>query len=422
MVAPSNTTPSIESATTIAPLPNSTGDSNDLAPSSVDANSETLPEPQPTDDIYPCDLADPPDWCEEPPPFWHPEVSATGWDEWSEWNNDNIGGGGGQGFAPATTVSRPTAQPPVVITTRTPTVIEIRTSVKSRASNVVGEGEATRLPEPASMTNGQTEQQTSLAQPTPGQQAPPSRGSGEAGPPQGSPPKPTLGQTAPGQMAVGSRPDTAQLQTVSSGSSLLDSIINQLGKAQPRARPVPVFAPTSGSSGELANHKPQTTLPTGEVRVEDGASFGISGAIYNPTVPVAAGTASAQNGIIVGDTVTLGSAILTLTPGLSTIIGTGSFTTLVTIQTDNASRTLITVSSSGTAITATITNAPATVTLPRTDFEVAVTSGAGRGVATPRPDVTAMTTTSRGTANEREAYIGRLSGFMLGILGIVLAS
>ena len=113
----------------------------------LDDNSEAPPEPQPTEGIYPCYLADPPDWCEEePPPFWHPEVSATGWDEWDQWNNDNVGGGGGQGFAPSTTVLRPTEQPPVVITTRTPTVVEIRTSVEPSGTDAVGESGATRVP------------------------------------------------------------------------------------------------------------------------------------------------------------------------------------------------------------------------------------------------------------------------------------
>jgi hypothetical protein len=130
-------------------------------------------------------------------------------------------------------------------------------------------------------------------------------------------------------------------------------------------------------------------------------------------------TASAGDSVAVGNTITLGSATISLTAGLSTVIGTGTNTTLIAIQTDNASHTIITISSSGTAVTATITNAPATVTLPKTGFEASITNSAGREVATSRVAVTAVSTSSKGAANEKRVNMGGLPGILLTVLGFV---
>lgn len=279
----------------------------------------------------------------------------------------------------------------------------------------------TRLPEPAPTTDGHTTEQDPFTQATAGQNEPQTEGSVGGAVPQGNPPQTTQGQVTPGQLTAGSKPSTPWPQTASSGNSLLDAIINDLGKAQPGSQPTPTLAPTTGASGDLIYRESHMTSPTSTAGVEGDYSAGTGAAKSDPTTPGGVGTSPAQEGIAVGNTITLGSATLTLTPGLSTIIGTGSDTTLVAIQTDSASHTAITVSSSGTAVTATITNAPATITLPRTGFEASVTKSAGRGVSTPRPAVTASTTSSRGVANEQRTSIGGLTGLVL-VLGLVLAS
>lgn len=59
------------------------------------------------------------------------------------------------------------------------------------------------------------------------------------------------------------------------------------------------------------------------------------------------------------------------------------------------------------------------MTLPKSGFEASITGDAGRGVATSRVAVTAVTTSSKGVANDKRVSIGGLSGFVVGILGFV---
>ncbi|KAJ8118023.1 hypothetical protein OPT61_g902 [Boeremia exigua] len=395
-------TPTATLAATSAPLPSSLEESNNLAPPPSDSISETPQEPQPTDEIDVCLSGDPPDWC-EPPSFWHPEVTATAWDDWSEWENDGIGGGGGQGFAPpSTAVLRPPEQTPVVITTRTPTIIEIRTSIDPSAPEAVVGGVATSSPEPEQANDGHTEKQSLPAQPTAEDKAPQNGGSGGGTISQGAPPSGVPGQPAPAQPTAWPKPSIASQHTMSLGNGLLDAIISQLGKAQPGAQPYPSSLPATKGSGETLNHEPQTASPTGTAKVELKNAAGPEIATSNLITPAGSDTASAHDSLAFGNTVTVGSATLTLTPGLSTIIGTGSDTTLVAIQTDSASQTVITISSSGTAITATITNAPAMVTLPRTGFEVSTTGDGSRDISSHSSSVTAVTT-SRGAASDKRA-------------------
>jgi hypothetical protein len=81
----------------------------------------------------------------------------------------------------------------------------------------------------------------------------------------------------------------------------------------------------------------------------------------------------AQPTIQLGQSMTLQGATLTLTPGLSTTVGTGLEATYIEIVSDAAGQTTITLSSSGTAVTATVTNVPTTMTLA-SNFEASVTS------------------------------------------------
>lgn len=330
---------------------------------------------------------------------------------------------------------RPVEQTPDVITTVTPTVIEIRTSVEPSAPGVVG-GDATpqpQVPNTVPARDGHTGKQEPPVQPTPGQDAPQTKLSGGGNTSQGSPVRPNPGPAAPttpapgapapGQSTAGLKPNIvgvpAQRQSASTGNTLLDTIINHLGKAQPGAQPTQAIPRTTdGGSGEHVDQE-SAASPTETAKVGPGGSAQGWEVISGQVTPGPANTASSQDSIAVGNTITLGSATLSLTPGLSTIVATGTDTTLIAIQTDSESHTIITISSSGTAITATITNAPATVTLPKTGFEASITGDAGRGVATSRVAVTAVTTSSKGVANEKTVIMGGLSGFVIGILGFL---
>lgn len=426
---------------TVAPPVSPTGDSNDIgAPAPTPTTDVDLPAPT-FDEVEACDLPDPPEWCNEPPPdFWHPEVSVTGWDDWASWNNDNIGGG--NNLAPPTTTLRTVDQTPEVITTVTPTVIGIQTNVQPTAPGIEGGATPqpqvpTTIPATAPAGDGNKEQQTPSVQKIPNQDAPQTKvGEGGSSPQasqaQGEPvatPGPAApGAPAPGQTTAGPKPNTANLsaqgQSASTGNALLDTIINHLGKAQPGAQPSqpaqatqPSLRTTVGSGEGFTQESVAAATDTARV----GAISSVNGFedAIGQTTPRAVQTTSPQDSVAVGNTITLGSATISLTVGLSTIVGTGTDTTLIAIQTDSASHTIITISSSGTAITATITNSPATITMPKSGFEASITNSAGRGVATSRAVVTAVSTSSKGSANSQYAPLSGLSAFIVGLLGFV---
>lgn len=288
-------------------------------------------------------------------------------------------------------------------------------------TDVVGGSGETRFPEHAPTIDGQITKQESYTQTAADHAEPQTVGASRGSGPYGRPPQPTTESIMSGHLTTGSMPNTPWPQTASFGSSLLDAIIHGLGKPQPGSQPT-VIVTSTGASGGLSNDESQMSSLVETAGVTGNSPAGTGVAILDPTTPGSLGTAPAYSSIAVGNIITLGSTILTLTPGLSTIIGTGSNAILVAIQTDSASHTAITVSSSGTAVTATITNAPATITVPRTGFEASVTNSAGRGVSTPRPDVAVSTTSSRGLANEQRTSVGHLARLMLGFLGFVLAS
>lgn len=418
--------PSVGGTSTIVPNPFTSGDNNDIgapAPTTTEPPSDS----QPTEEPYPCDLPDPPDWC-NPPDFVQPDLpTATGWDDWGEWNNDGISGGGGQDVAPTTTWLRPIEQTPDLITTNTPTIIEIRTSVEPSATKTTHGGISPEASTSEPAGDGRTEKQEKPGKSSAEQDMPQTGGLGGVKTSQVRPAESTNGQPAPAQPSADSRPNTvddhvsASQRTASTGNSLLDTIIDRLGKAQPGAQPTSGARPTAGVPGERIDQEPQAEPPTSTARLGQNGSVQSGGLLSGPVTPGTTNTATPQDSLAVDNTITLGSATLSLTPGLSIIVGTGTDTTLIAIQTDSASHTIITISSSGTAITATITNAPATVTLPKSGWDASITGEGGRGVRSTRVAVTAVSTSSKGGANARRANVGGLTGLIIGVLSFLSA-
>ncbi|KAF3004299.1 hypothetical protein E8E13_008766 [Curvularia kusanoi] len=363
--------PSVDITPAPTPTASLPGASNDLVPAPVDATTEAVPEAEPTEDVYPCDLPEPPDWC-NPPDFWHPEVSVTGWDDWGEWNNDGIGGPG-QAIASTTTLPDSVEPTPIVITTMTPTLIGIKTSIQSY-SEIVHQDEPTPAPTAGSTgAEGPAGEQETPTQASADQQSkrPEDVNYQQEASTQSMQRDPAHETTAPDRpQPAQAKPNTASQQSVSSGSSLLDAIVEHLGKAQPGAQvPAPTL-PVIDASREHDSLSPQQAVTTDVAGIWPGgaAQTGGAAATKGPS-----SISSPQDDVTVGNAITLGSTVVSLTPGLSTIVGTGTSTTLVAIQTDGASRTIIVISSSGTAVTATVTVAPATVTLPKSGFAPSIT-------------------------------------------------
>jgi len=134
----------------------------------------------------------------------------------------------------------------------------------------------------------------------------------------------------------------------------------------------------------------------------------------DPVSQVSAAPGSAPTAAV-GHVVTLGSAVITLTPGLSSTVGAGPTATYVAISTDEIGQTLITVSSSGTAVTATLTNAPATITkvtsstLPTTITSARLTS------ENINPGNAAVPTSSKGVAVDQRRPVNLSLQVALGI-------
>ena len=127
---------------------------------------------------------------------------------------------------------------------------------------------------------------------------------------------------------------------------------------------------------------------------------------------------SLQTVISAGGTITIGSETLTLTPGLFTTFGPVSDATFLGLATDTNGNRLVTISSSGIAITATVSNAPATVTLPKTGFEASITAAARPGDYATRMGGTSST--SRAVGVGRGSEIGWWTIAVLGVAGIGL--
>lgn len=286
--------------------------------------------------------------------------TATGWDD----SNNGILG--------------PTnAAPPeqsLKVTTRSPTIINIRTSAAletpalSTAIGLLTDNNA----RPASTENRQPQQATSV------------HGTGN-----------------PNPQAVPDAPVPAPQQTVE--NDLLLQIISRMGVSQPVAPDVqsaPLSSPT-GSDYEADDVPAQRQITPGL------SSTGV--------VEV---TSSPQTTLAVGGLVTLGSATLSLTPGLSTTVGTGTSATFIGITTDSLGQTFITVSSSGTAVTATVSDAPVTETHSTTDFGASITDAAIPGaLSTSRTTGVAASTSSKSGAVHGTGEFGWWMGAFLGLLG-----
>ncbi|ORY17392.1 hypothetical protein BCR34DRAFT_37041 [Clohesyomyces aquaticus] len=139
----------------------------------------------------------------------------------------------------------------------------------------------------------------------------------------------------------------AASQQPTPGGQLLDEIISKLGPGNPE--------------------ESHNTAPNGGQQNIPGAK--------NTDLAAATGSpVTAAPELTLAQAITLGSATLTLTPGLTTAVGTGSSLTSVELTTNYLGQTIIVISSSGTAVSATITSGPVTATSARTGFDAATTA------------------------------------------------
>ncbi|KAF2031272.1 hypothetical protein EK21DRAFT_88200 [Setomelanomma holmii] len=190
-------------------------------------------------------------------------------------------------------------KPPRIMTTQIPTIIDIETNVVP--TSILGSGNGNNVLRPAS--NIVTSYSIRPAQDTPGAQA----------------------QETP-------------------GNNLFLNIISRIGKTQQQAQPTPVQSPAAGDQTVNPAHSScggdQTRTPAQLPQVTPSPK-----AASDANAPP---VQAAQATLPVGRVVTAGPATLTLTPGLSTTIGTGNGATFIGITTNAAGQTLITVSASGT--------------------------------------------------------------------------
>ncbi|KAL1612687.1 hypothetical protein SLS60_000916 [Paraconiothyrium brasiliense] len=203
-------------------------------------------------------------------------------------------------------------------------------------------------------------------------------------------------------------------QATSSPDSLLLDIVSRIGipASSTGSGPAPPDNLLSATSetGQSSNVDPTQTaaIAQSQQAMEAGSSASISPVESAPGI-----TASGQ--------ITLGSAILTLTPGLSSTLGDGATATYVAITTNDAGQTLITVSSSGTAVIATITEVPAAVTKPITRSEASITTAArSASLDSTGADNTVATSSSRGLAVSQRADIGQWFYVGMGLAGLGL--
>jgi hypothetical protein len=209
-----------------------------------------------------------------------------------------------------------------------------------------------------------------------------------------------IATTATGYLNNEVGPDSEATPQPTSDGLLLNEIISRIGNPHPGAQPNSQQAsPTADAIPDAINE----SAPLGD----DNTVQAISTTLAVTEAP------GAQPALLVGEPITLGAATLTLSNGLSTTVGTGSTATFVAFTTNPAGYTVIVVSSSGTAVTATISNAPVTITMPKTGWEASVTAAARFGndpsVGTP------TSTSSKGAAaNARtwDSYIGILLGII----------
>lgn len=179
------------------------------------------------------------------------------------------------------------------------------------------------------------------------------------------------------------------------------------------------LVPTSSSPpGSLSSPDFASTPVGGSVNPEHGTNEPAQPSNVTPGPAITAPPSASV--VSLGSQITLGSSVLTLTPGLSSTIGDGTTATYVAITTDETGHTLITVSSSGTAVTATITNAPATITQLKTQYDSTITTAARPGTFDGSPSGKSATTSSKGAAASQKAEFGRWLYAGVGIAGFGL--
>ncbi|CAO2657422.1 Nn.00g035480.m01.CDS01 [Neocucurbitaria sp. VM-36] len=259
------------------------------------------------------------------------------------------------------TAVNPAEQNDQVVTTRRPTVLNIETNIRPTITQSTPSNNG-----PGRANNNESEDKT--AQPT-------------------------------------SNPAPAPQQ--SERNYLLDNIVSRLGDAVSSAQTTQaLFSVTGGGGGgggDFTAQRQQAPATLGSI-TSGGAD------IIFPQATIAP-----------GGVVTIESATLTLTPGLSTTVGSAADATFVGITTDSTGHTIITISSSGTAVTATVTDVAATVTLSKIGFDASITDVARPGVLTASTAAgVAASTSSKGAAGERSGEGSWWMGAVLG-LGAVFA-
>lgn len=210
---------------------------------------------------------------------------------------------------------------------------------------------------------------------------------------------------------AGTIPSTIVLpnpQQTSQNSLLLD-VVSRLGQTGSVAQPTSSSSGTTDASGEDSSG---TTGASGEDSlVNPVAPSQKDGITPGPGMP----SATSPPSVIAGNSITLGSVVLTLTPGVSTTIGPNSDQTFIAITTNVAGTTLVTISSSGTAVTATVTTTPTILTLSKTGFEASITHAARPERYTSK----LSTTTSSGLAVEnRRSEVALWTSAILGFLPV----
>ena len=191
----------------------------------------------------------------------------------------------------------------------------------------------------------------------------------------------------------------ATLQPTSDGL-LLNEIISRIGNPHPGA--------------QLSSQQASPTTNAVPYAINESAPLNNEVTIQAiPTTLAVTEAPGAQPALVVGEPITLGAATLTLSNGLSTTVGTGSAATFVALITKPAGYTVIVVSSSGTAVTATISNAPVTITMPKTGWEASITAAAHFG---DNPNASIPTSTSIKGAAANAMTWDSCVGILLGLI------
>ncbi|KAJ4358148.1 uncharacterized protein N0V89_002727 [Didymosphaeria variabile] len=231
-----------------------------------------------------------------------------------------------------------------------------------------------------------------------------------------------LGRPSETPVGIPTRPEDSPTpgvpQATPSPDSLLLDIVSRIA----------ISASSTGSGSNPPNNRLPATSETGLSNNDDPTPQTHANAQSQQATEAGSSASIAPVGsapeITAGGQITLGSAILTLTPGLSSTLGDGATATYVEITTNDAGQTLITVSSNGTAVIATVTEAPAAVTKPKTGFEASITTAARPATLdSTGDDNTVPTTSSRGSAvPQKAADMGQWLYVGLGLVGLRLVA